>query len=228
MNLKRKKSFTIKGSLLLGLFMMFACSEKKQGEPEQISETLPYYQDASFTPQWLEEGSLVLEEFHRIPEFSLLNQVGDTITEKNLDGKLVVADFFFTTCPGICPKMTRNMQWVQEAFKENPSVLLLSHSVTPEYDSIPVLAKYAKDYDIQGDKWHLLTGDRKQIYALGRQSYFVEEDLGIPKNEFDFLHTENFVLLDRQRRIRGIYNGLNKRSVQQLIDDIKLLLGESS
>lgn len=212
----------------MGLFLLFACSEKKQAEQEPISENLPFYQDASFTPQWLEEGSPALEKFHRIPEFSLLNQVGDTITEKNLDGKLVVADFFFTTCPGICPKMTRNMQWVQETFKDDPAVLLLSHSVTPEFDSIPVLTRYAKDYGIQGDKWHLLTGDRKQIYALGRQAYFVEEDLGIPKNEFDFLHTENFVLLDRQRRIRGIYNGLNKRSVQQLIDDIKLLLGESS
>jgi protein SCO1/2 len=194
-----------------------------ENELPSRTATLPFYNDPSFTPQWIEEGDTKLLGFHQIPAFSLENQLGETITEQNLNGKIVVADFFFTTCPGICPKMTRNMQLVQKAFESDPDVLLVSHSVTPEIDNAEVLKKYAGNHDVLSGKWHLLTGEREVIYSLGRQSYFVEEDLGLPKNEMDFLHTENFILLDKKRRIRGIYNGLNKRSVLQLITDIKSL-----
>lgn len=115
---------------------------------------------------------------------------------------------------------------VQEEFKSDDEVLLLSHSVTPENDSVPVLKHYADTKGVIPDKWHLVTGERKTIYDLGRLSYFVEEDMGVPKGEDDFLHTENFILVDKNRHIRGIYNGLNKSSVKQLIADIKTLKKE--
>ncbi|WP_368662243.1 SCO family protein [Zobellia laminariae] len=115
------------------------------------------------------------------------------------------------------------MQKVQEAFKEDPSVLILSHSVTPTIDSIPVLKTYADKNGIIANKWHLVTGDKQEIYNLGRNQYFVENDLGVPKDINDFLHTENFLLIDKNKHIRGIYNGLNRSSVAQLITDIKAL-----
>lgn len=233
MNWKRKKWFT---RPLIGAGMVLLLASCRQFEPKEVAQhegelpsrtaSLPFYNDPSFTPLWLEEGSSELEDFHQIPAFSLKNQLGESITEQDLDGKIVVADFFFTTCPGICPKMTRNMQLVQKAFETDSDILLVSHSVTPEIDQEDVLNKYANNHGVINGKWHLLTGERELIYQLGRQSYFVEEDLGLPKNDMDFLHTENFVLLDKQRRIRGIYNGLNKRSVQQLITDIKSLMAK--
>lgn len=189
-------------------------------------EALPYYADASFTPYWLEAGADTLANFHRISPFSLIDQQGDTITERSLDGNIYVADFFFTACPGICPKMTSNMAVLQEEFEHIPSVKLLSHSVTPKYDSVSVLQAYAEAKGVNPDKWHLLTGDRDVIYRLGRKDYFVEEDLGEEKDLDEFLHTENFVLIDQNRHIRGIYNGLNRTSVNQLAADIRTLLKE--
>ncbi len=184
---------------------------------------LPYYEEASFTPKWLTASDEVLTDFHRIPDFKLVNQLGDTITEATFKDKIYVTDFFFTSCPGICPKMTKNMSLLQDAFATDDEVLLLSHSVTPEIDSVTRLKKYAEDKGVNAQKWHLATGERQQIYSLGRNAYFVEEDLGVLKDINDFLHTENFVLIDKNKHIRGIYNGLNKTAVQQLIADIKTL-----
>lgn len=210
--------------ILLGFILLFfGCknaSEKNQSSPE----TLPYYSEASFTPHWL--NSSEVEEFHRIPSYSLTNQDGETVTEKTFEDKIYVADFFFTTCPGICPKMTANMSVLQEAFKDDNDILLLSHSVTPEQDSVAVLKAYAKDKEVISGKWHLVTGARKTIYDLGRNQYFAEENLGEEKSEDDFLHTENFVLIDKNRHIRGIYNGLNTAAIEQLIADIKILKKE--
>ena len=211
---------------MISLFILGSCMEKKQIDSRVAS--LPYYSEASFTPRWFEPGSDSLLDFHHIPGFSLVNQDGDTITEKVLENSIYIADFFFTSCPGICLRMTDNMTVLQNEFMDDQDVLLLSHSVTPETDSVPVLAAYAKNKGIYSTKWHLLTGDRKQIYALGRNAYFVEEDLGINKKEGDFLHTENFVLIDYNRHIRGIYNGLNKTAIQQLITDVKTLKKEFS
>lgn len=188
------------------------------------SDELPYYQDASFTPFWHSTIKDSLNRFHKIPPFRLVNQLGDTISENTFKEKVYVADFFFTTCPGICPMMTSNMSLIQEAFKDESRVLLLSHSVTPEYDSVPVLKEYAKEKEVLDNKWHLVTGDRKVIYDLGRKSYFVEESLGEISIESDFLHTENFVLIDQNRHIRGIYNGLRKNDINQLIKDINTLI----
>ncbi|MFY0591093.1 SCO family protein [Roseivirga sp.] len=213
---------------LLCLILVASCTSEKSEEKVSKNDALPYYQEATFTPQWLDKSSPVLDSFHKIPAFSLTNQLGEVVTEKTLEGKIYVTDFFFTTCPGICPKMTTNMQLVQAAFTDDEDVMLLSHSVTPETDSVSVLKSYAERNGINANKWQLLTGDRQAIYDLGRKSYFVEEDLGLEKTEDEFLHTENFVLIDQNRHIRGIYNGLNKVSVAQLIADINTLKEELS
>ena len=211
------------------LLLSASCSDKskKSNTVESRTDRLPYYDDTTFTPVWLSEDSDSIQGFHRIPPFTLVNQLGETITEQTFKGKIYVANFFFTSCPGICPKMTSNLAMVQEAYKNDDSVLLLSYSVTPEYDSIPVLRNYGEIKGVDANKWHLVTGNRKEIYDLGKYAYFAEEDLGEPVGENDFLHTENFVLIDQDRHIRGIYNGLKKTSVRQLISDIKILQKET-
>ena len=212
-------------NVLLVFLLVLSCKNKKATEGSRVA-ALPYYSEASFTPKWIVPNSDALTRFHKILAFNLTNQNGESVTHKTFENKIYVADFFFTTCPGICPMMTRNMHKIQEAFRTDTDVLLLSHSVTPEKDSVPVLKEYALEKKIQAQKWHLVTGNRKQIYALGRQSYFVEENIGEPLVIDDFLHTENFVLVDKQKHIRGIYNGLNRTSIAQLIIDIKTLQKE--
>lgn len=204
---------------------VFSCKNAKKKEVSSRVDVLPYYNEASFTPNWLDSKSDKLKSFHKIPDFNLMNQNGDKISQKTFDRKIYVTDFFFTTCPGICPMMTKNMHLVQEAFQNDNDVLMLSHSVTPTKDSVPQLKKYAIEKNI-GKNWHLVTGNKKEIYDLGREWYFVEENLGEPKGLDDFLHTENFILIDKNKHIRGIYNGLNKNSVKQLIADIKTLKKE--
>ncbi|MDB4347142.1 SCO family protein [Bacteroidia bacterium] len=192
-------------------------------QPSSRVEQLPYYKDASFTPHWISDLPDSVAIFHKIPSFQLVNQHGQNISNEVVSGKIYVADFFFTTCPGICPKMTLNMKILQEEFRQDSTILLLSHSVTPEIDSVAQLAKYAKKHGINSPNWHLLTGNRKEIYNLGRNTYFIEEDLGVEKTDEDFLHTENFVLIDQQGHIRGIFSGLNKTSIAELIADIYTL-----
>jgi len=216
--------FTYQFSCLLLVLFFFSCSTEK----EQTSrvDKLPYYEDANFTPHWLSTDSEELKQFHQIPSFKLVNQHGDTITEHTFKDKIYVVDFFFTTCPGICPKMTASMGDLQSQIEDLDEVLLMSHSVMPRYDSVAVLKDYAIEHEVLDHKWHLVTGDRDHIYNLGRNAYFVEENLGLEKEPGDFLHTENFVLIDKNRHIRGIYNGLNKVAIKQLFADIKTLLNE--
>ena len=208
------------------LALLVSCKNQVKKETVEVVETsrveyLPYYGDESFTPYWITPNSEEEKSFHKIPDFQLLNQQGDTVSQTTFDDKIYIADFFFTTCPGICLKMTGNMVKVQEAFKDDPEVLLISHSVT--IDSVPVLKNYAKKNGVMDNKWHLVTGDKTEIYNLGRNQYFVENELGVPKDINDFLHTENFLLIDKNKHIRGIYNGLNRASIAQLITDIKAL-----
>jgi protein SCO1/2 len=214
--------YFIKGLAALSIvILMVGCDQKHSVESR--TDTLPYYMDEAFTPIWLDPNSAEVDAFHQIADFSLTNQEGQIITQDSFDDKIYVTDFFFTYCTGICPKMTENMSLVQEAFKNDDSVMMLSHSVTPEHDTPEILQEYAKAKGVIKNKWHLVTGERSQIYDLGRNSYFVEEDLGLDKGPDDFLHTENFVLIDSNKHIRGIYNGLNKTAIQQLIADIKTL-----
>lgn len=222
MNLPKRTSSTVNRiAFILLVTIIFTCNKTEEKIDE--ADLLPYYQEATFTPNWFQTVEDVPEDFHQIPDFTLSNQSGEIVSEATLKDKIYVVDFFFTSCPGICPKMTTNMLLVQEAFLENDDVVILSHSVTPEMDSTAVLQKYADIKGIVEGKWHLLTGDRDIIYDLGRHQYFVEEDLGLEKQPEDFIHTENFILVDTNRHIRGIYNGLNKTSVRQLIEDIKSL-----
>ena len=203
------------------IIILVSCGDTKQNNSRV--NTLPFYKEATFTPNWIDANDKSLDTFHRISPFSLFNQEGETITEKTFRGKIYVTDFFFTICPGICPKMMTNMMDLQNEFLNDDDVLLLSHSVTPEIDSVSVLKRYAEEKGILSHKWHLATGTQQEIYKLGRKDYFVEEDLGINKDIDEFLHTENFVLIDKNGHIRGIYNGLNKTSIRQLITDIKTL-----
>ena len=223
--MKKLKKTGNRNFLLLLILVAISCKNNKEETVSSRVANLPYYNEASFTPKWIATKSDVLKSFHKIPDFSFTNQDGKNITHKTFEDKIYVTDFFFTTCPGICPRMTKNMDIIQQEFIKDSSVLLLSHSVTPTIDSVAQLKKYAIDKNIDKN-WHLVTGDKKEIYNLGRQAYFVEEDLGTPKGIDDFLHTENFVLVDKNKHIRGIYNGLNRNAVQQLIADIKTLQKE--
>ena len=209
----------------IGILSLIACGSSSPKKQSRV-ENLPYYSDASFTPHWLASDSKALDTLHQIAPFQLINQEGDTITEQTFAQKIYVTDFFFTSCPGICPKMTNNMAIIQAEFLEDKSLLLLSHSVTPNKDSVAILKAYADNKGVLSHKWHLATGTQEAIYKLGRKDYFVEENLGQSKAPDDFLHTENFVLIDQNRHIRGIYNGLNKSAIQQLIADIYTLKKE--
>jgi protein SCO1/2 len=221
-----------KSIVIILFFIIFAsCKEAVKKENIQITETsrvehLPYYNDESFTPHWITPNTEDEKQFHKIPDFKLVDQLGDTLTQKSFENQIYITDFFFTSCPGICLKMTNNMTKVQEAFLNNPEVAILSHSVTPSIDSVSVLKTYAENNGVIDSKWHLVTGDKTEIYNLGRNEYFVENDLGIPKDINDFLHTENFLLIDKNKHIRGIYNGLNRASIAQLITDAEALLKE--
>lgn len=198
----------------LAIFLVFVVCCKTD------KKLLPYYDTPDFTPKWDIKDE---NTFHKIRAFKLLNQANQVFTEKDIIGKICVADFFFISCPGICPKMTNNMALLQKEFINDDDILLLSHTVTPEMDSVSVLQKYADIKKIDFKRWKLLTGDKNEIYDLGRQYYFVEEDEGVTKGNEIFLHTENFILIDKQRHIRGIYNGLDPNSIQNLIRDIKIL-----
>lgn len=166
---------------------------------------------------------------HKIAPFAFTNQNGIKVTNKDYEGKIYVADFFFTTCQTICPKMTDNMVWLQDKIKDNPKVKLLSHSVFPNEDTVEVLKKYAKEKGVVDSKWNLVTGNQKEIYKIARQSYLVVKT-GKPEELYDMVHTENFVLVDQKGRIRGFYNGLNidekvkgEKNLTQLLEDIELL-----
>ena len=221
-----------KAVLFIVVILLFAaCKQTVKKENIQVTETsrvehLPFYNDESFTPHWITPNTEEEKQFHKIPDFKLVDQLGDTLTQKSFENQIYITDFFFTSCPGICLKMTNNMTKVQEAFLNNPEVAILSHSVTPSIDSVSVLKTYAQKNGVIDSKWHLVTGDKTEIYNLGRNEYFVENDLGIPKDINDFLHTENILLIDKNKHIRGIYNGLNRASIAQLITDAEALLKE--
>jgi protein SCO1/2 len=210
------------------MFLVFLPGACQQTDEENIKESvvLPFYTAADFTPQWIAVSAPEYRSIHRIPSFSFVNQAGDRVTEKTMAGKIYVAGFFFTSCPGICKRLSTNLALVQQAFKEDNNVMLLSHSVTPENDSVPRLKQYADAFGAIPGKWNLVTGSRQEIYRLAREAYFADEDLGRKKNENDFLHTENFLLVDGHRRIRGVYKGTSVAEVNNLIADIRTLQAE--
>jgi protein SCO1/2 len=199
-----------------------SCSETKQ---ENKAIKLPYYNTPEFTPQFISSATEANQKItHSISPFSMTDQHGKQITEKDIEGKIHVANFIFTRCGSICPVMTKHMKLLQDVFKNNGNVVMLSYSVTPWIDSVARLKQYADNNAITSPNWHLLTGSKSEIYKLARQSYFAEEDLGFSKDSTDFLHTEHILLVDRNKKIRGIYNGTLQLEAEQLIKDINTLL----
>lgn len=190
-------------------------------------KTLKIFSPADVNPEMVDSTLQDIRKTHTIADFSFVNQNGKTVTQKDYEGKIYVADFFFTTCQSICPIMTRNMADVQKAIAKNPKVMILSHTVMPEVDSVPVLKKYAIEKGVNDAKWNLVTGDRKKIYEMARKSYLAVK-LGKPEELYDMVHTENFVLVDAKRRVRGFYDGTKPEDVKRLIEDINWLSQEGN
>jgi len=188
----------------------------------QPKKTLPVYQPADFNPELVDSTLFHIKKYHTIADFSLTNQNGEIITHDDYKNKIYVADFFFTTCLTICPIMTKNMVDIQSKILDDDEVLLLSHSVTPDIDSVAQLKKYAKEKGVVDKKWNLVTGSKKHIYELARKSYLAVKDNG-DGGPFDMIHTENFILVDKERRIRGTYDGTDPEEIKKLLQDLKIL-----
>jgi protein SCO1/2 len=211
--------FVILSAIILTLFNT-ALTPKK---------TLKIYSPADVNPELADSTVQSIAHHHKIAPFAFTNQNGKKITQQDYEGKIYVADFFFTTCQSICPKMTKNMAWLQEQIKNMPNVMLLSHSVTPDIDTVPVLKAYADEQGAIDGKWNLVTGDKKDIYYIARKSYLAVKT-PTSSELYDMVHTENFILVDKKGRIRGFYDGTNldradkdAKNVKQLLEDIKWL-----
>lgn len=203
---------------VIGVFLLTSCKSD--------TAIMPYYNTAEFTPEWLSDDELKVREIHTIGSFSFRDQNNRVITNKDFEGKIYIANFFFTTCPGICPQMTANMALLQEAYKDDDRIKLISHTVTPWIDTVEQLQRYAQEYDVIPDKWYLVTGDKEDIYNLARNSYFVEKEIGLQLSSDDFLHTENFILIDEKQHIRGIYNGTILSELERIKADITTLINK--
>ena len=188
---------------------------------------LPIYQPAMVNYELVDSTLQHVKKFHKIAPFSLTNQNGKIVTEQDYNNKIYVADFFFTTCPSICPKMTENMGQLQNEFLEDSQIKFISFSVTPQIDSVQQLKKYAIEKGVNDSKWNLVTGNKKEIYSLARKSYLAVKDDG-DGGQFDMIHTENFILVDPEKRIRGFYDGTDIEAMKTLITDISILKEEFS
>ena len=193
--------------------------------PEKM---LPIYSPRDINPELVDSTVQHIGNDHKIADFAFTNQNGKVITQKDYENTVYVADFFFTTCPTICPKMTDNMVWLQNQLKSNPEVKLLSFSVTPDIDTPDVLKKYAQEKGVDDSRWNLVSGNKKDIYYLARKSYLAVKT-GKPEELYDMVHTENFILVDKNKRIRGFYDGTNldqptndpkTKNMKQLLEDI--------
>lgn len=188
---------------------------------------LPYYNEPSFTPIFIKNQNEITNKIkHKIDRFSFINQDSLIITDNTIEDKIHVANFVFTRCGSICPSMTKNMKIVSDKLQNSDKVIFLSYSVTPWIDSPDVLKKYKQRFQISNKNWHFLTGAKSDIYSLARKSYFAEEEIGYSKDSTEFMHTEHFILVDKNKRIRGIYNGTLELDMQQLIEDIHSLTRE--
>lgn len=185
---------------------------------------MPYYNTPDFTPHFIEDINEIPKNIkHTIANFSCTNQDKKLVTQKNIEGKIHVACFMFTSCGSICPRLTEEMKLVAKSYETDTSVVILSFSVTPWKDSPEKLKLYKETNAITKANWHFLTGDKAEIYNLARTAYFAEEEIGFTKDSSNFLHTEHFILVDKSKRIRGIYNGTLQLEAEQLIKDIALL-----
>jgi len=186
-------------------------------------KVLPIFQPNDVNYELVDSSIQHIKRFHKIKSFEFLNQNGEKISEKDYEGFIYVADFFFTTCPSICPIMTNNMVKIQNYIKDKKKVKLLSFSVTPDIDSVPVLKEYSIKKGVDDKYWNLLTGDKSKIYSLARKSFLVVKE-NVENDSHSMIHTENFVLVDREKRIRGFYDGTDDTDMQVLKEDIGILL----
>lgn len=215
---------SLRNSIVAILIAAAGCKAK----PGKQTLPLPFINKPDFTPEWIDKNDTAYAAIHHIPAFSFTDQDGKIVTEKTVEGKIYVADFIFTRCGSICPKMTDNMGLLQEKFKTDDDVIFLSHSVTPEWDSVPVLKRYAEEKGVISGKWHLLTGNVDDIYRLAKKEYYAGDTIGYYQTGREFLHTENFILVDKHRRIRGVYNGTLPLEMERLADDIGALKKEEN
>lgn len=189
------------------------------------AKRLPVFQPAMVNFELVDSTIQHQKKYHHIADFSFINQNGKTVTPFDFKGKIYVADFFFTTCPTICIAMTDHLLKVQQKIRNNPNVMLLSHSVTPQIDTVAQLKKYALEKGVVDAKWHLVTGDKKEIYELARKSYLAVKEDG-DGGPFDMIHTENFILVDPDRRIRGFYDGTDIEEIKRLLEELEVLIQE--
>ncbi|AZA54962.1 SCO family protein [Chryseobacterium sp. G0201] len=214
--------------LLLSSVLFISCNQNQnQNKNKKEKVALPYYNEPTFTPIFESNKALVEKRIsHKIDDFSFLNQDSVLINQKIIEGRIHIANFIFTSCGSICPTMTKNLKMVSDSLANQKNIVFLSFSVTPWIDKPYVLKRYKRDNEIENKNWHFLTGNKADIYKLARQSYFAEEDIGFSKDSTEFLHTEHFVLVDKNKRIRGIYNGTLTFEMEQLLDDIRTLSTE--
>lgn len=187
------------------------------------TENLPIYNPSDFNPELVDASVQDVLDNHTVSDFELINQNGKIITQLDYKNKIYITDFFFTRCPSICPVMSNNMEKLQNVFLNDDDIMFLSMSVTPELDSIPILKKYAEKHGVIDGKWNITTGEKKHIYNLARKSYFSVVNQGDGGLQ-DFIHTPNFMLIDRQKRIRGVYDGTKDEEIERLTQDIRKLL----
>jgi protein SCO1/2 len=205
--------------LLLSTLLCIGCGADDAKEiPSPLSD-LPYFVDSAMTPVWISADSVETLASHVVGPFDAIDHDGRPMSRDDMAGRIVVVDFFFTACPGICPRLSKSMARLHDSLAGTDDVLLLSFSVTPERDSVPVLRRYADTYGATDERWRLLTGDRDAIYDLARRSFFARVDT----TPGALLHTELFYLVDRSGRIRGVYNGTLGTDVMALLDDARRL-----
>ena len=219
--------FKLKSLFIPFVYFVMSCNSNNSNDSKLTEvSTLPFFNKPDWTPEWITVSDSNYKKIHTIPSFSFIDQNGNTLNEKSVEGKIYVCNFFFTKCRGICPKMTSNMGLLQAYFKNDNVVLFLSHSVTPESDSVSILKEYSDLNKIDYNKWRLVTGSKKEIYALARQQYFAGDSIGVMQSDKDFLHTENFILVDKHRSIRGVYNGTLLVEINRIKEDIEILKNE--
>jgi protein SCO1/2 len=216
--------YRLKYSSYSSLFVLFVVLGLMTG-CDGGSKKLPILGERDWVTKKVDGKEVVDTIYNTIPPFSFTNQYGDTVTEKIVEGKIYVTDFFFTSCPTICPVMKRQMLKVYKEFKDNPDVMILSHTIDPEHDTPKVLNTFAKDLGIEGKQWQFLTGPKEKIYEIGQKSYLsaAQED---KTAEGGFLHSGAFILIDKDKHIRGMYDGTTEEGTQKLMQGIKSLLEE--
>ncbi|KFD39020.1 SCO family protein [Schleiferia thermophila] len=220
----KKAKITVVSLTSILLVIVYYIGGRILKEPER----LPIYNPADINPELVDSSLRRIGRNFTTGDFTAVNHLGDTITSKTLAGKIRVVNFFFTTCPSICIDMTRELKSVQEAYKDNPHIIILSHTVTPAIDSVPVLRRYAELHGLDSRIWWLLWADEAEIQRLARKVYFAVKSGPSDDDDHGFIHTENVVLVDTKGRLRGFYDGTNPDDIALLNQHISILLRDET